>query len=233
MSGPSGVELGLLAAALADSATIDDTVDHVVRFAVETLGTRSGAITLIQSGGKRFETVGATDSVVLEADRLQYDLREGPCVDASVESRSLASSDLAHDSRWPVWGPRASDLGFHSILSAELHSRGQRIGALNLYGDAGVEFSEDDLGTARLFAHHAAIALAYFQSERDLLQAIDTRTLIGQAQGILMERFSIGSDQAFAVLRRYSQDSNTKLFEVARRFVDQRELPDDLAMGPA
>jgi GAF domain-containing protein len=215
-----------LVTALAESATMSDAVDLVVGFAVRSTGTAFGGITLIQAGGRRFETVGATHPDVLRADQLQYELREGPCIDAAVMIRSLHSESLADDPRWPRWGPAVAELGFHSIISAEVHGRGQRIGALNLYGSSCATFSPDDVEMARMFAGHGAIALANARSEETLLQALETRTLIGQAQGILMERFDLDADHAFSVLRRYSQESNRRISEIVAEIVATRQLPE-------
>src|SRR5215207_9736829 len=162
------VAFNRLAAALAEVEGMDETAEQVVVFAVQTLGASHGGITLIGAGGRRFETVGATHPDVNDADKAQYELREGPCVDASVESRLLISSDLEHDPRWPRWGPAAAALGFHSILSVELHGRGHRIGALNLYGQRGRQFSAEDVEVARIFAHQSGAALASARSEQGL-----------------------------------------------------------------
>jgi AmiR/NasT family two-component response regulator len=75
-------------------------------------------------------------------------------------------------------------------------------------------------------ARHAAVAMASTREQDNLWKAIDARQLIGQAQGILMERFAIDADQAFTVLRRYSQDRNLKLNVVAQRLIETRRLPD-------
>jgi GAF domain-containing protein len=226
------VALNRLATALAEVEGMDETAEQVVAFAVESLGASQGGITLIGHGARRFETVGATHPDVREADRAQYVLREGPCVDAAVDSRMLISSDLEHDPRWPRWGPAAAAFGFHSILSVELHGRGHRIGAINLYGKRGRQFSVEDLELARIFAYQSSAALASARSEQGLRAALETRTLIGQAQGILMERFDLDAEQAFGVLRRYSQTSNVKLREVVAEFVSTRELPHDLRFAP-
>lgn len=217
---------GKLAAALADSSSIEETVDHVVSFAVETLGTEYGGITLLRGGRRRLETVGATHDRVLEADVRQYTLDEGPCVEASTRTRGvLTSPSLRHDPRWPRWGPSAAELGFHSIISAPMLSRGQHIGAINLYGAHPAGFTQDDLETAEIFAHQAAVALGYARVEEGLLEAVRSRTVIGQAQGILMHRFDIEPDKAFGVLRRYSQDSNRRLRDVAGEIVESRRPP--------
>ena len=222
---PDPKTASLLAEALAESTTVEDCVKHIVEFAVQSLGTNFGGITLIERSGRRFRTVGATHPDVLKADHSQYKLREGPCVDAALESKSLTSPDLAADERWPRWGPEAAALGFNSIISAELHARGQRIGAINLYGADRTIFGADDLEIANAFAHQGALALGFIRMEQSLTEAVEGRTLIGQAQGILMERYAIGSNQAFAVLRRHSQDHNIRVQTVAQQVVQQRGLP--------
>lgn len=98
---------------------------------------------------------------------------------------------------------------------------------MNLYASDPGRFDSDDLAVAHVLARHAAVALARSREQTSLWRAIDARKLIGQAQGILMERFDLDADRAFAVLRRYSQDNNLKLREVAQRLIDSRRLPDD------
>lgn len=214
-----------LAESLADIEGVTETIDQIVSFAVEAIDTTYGGITLIKSGGRSFSTVGATHQSVIEADRIQYELRQGPCVDAAADAKIVVSSYLATDERWPSWGPKASALGFNSVLSAELHARGRRIGALNLYGTSEANFSPEDIALAALFARQGALALGYARSEEGLREALETRTVIGQAQGLLMERFDIDPDRAFATLRRYSQHHNVKLKVLCHKLVETRALP--------
>jgi hypothetical protein len=98
------------------------------------------------------------------------------------------------------------------------------VGALNLFDPAVDSFGGRDNAIAQVYADHAAVAVANARSESTLWQAIEARKLIGQAQGILMERFDLSDDQAFAVLRRYSQDNNVKLRDVAQRLIQTRKL---------
>lgn len=225
--------LAKLAVELSESTDFDQTAGQIVAFAMEAVGTEFAGITLVRNR-RQFESVGPSAPSVAEADALQYRLREGPCVDASLESRLLMSPDLGVDPRWPRWGPAAVALGFRSVLSAELHAGGDRIGALNLYGSYARQFTDDDAETAMLFAQHAAAALAAVSLQEGLRNALDSRTVIGQAQGILMERFDVQPDQAFAILRRYSQDNNTRLIDVARDLVKTLALPspDDATASP-
>ncbi|MEV7396759.1 GAF and ANTAR domain-containing protein [Aeromicrobium sp. NPDC092404] len=229
MSSQDPTVFGSLAESLADVEGVTETIDQIVGYAVEAMETSYGGITLIQSGGRSFETVGATHPSVAEADRMQYELREGPCVDAAVDTKIVVSDRLTTDDRWPEWGPRASAFGFNSILCAELHARGRRIGALNLYGTDEATFSPEDIELAALFARQGALALGYARSEEGLREALATRTVIGQAQGLLMERFGVDADRAFSTLQRYSQHHNIKLKVLCRQLVATRVLPD----GPA
>lgn len=214
-----------LAESLSDIEGVTETVDQIVSFAVEAIDTTYGGITLVKSRGRAYATVGATHQSVVEADRIQYELREGPCVDAAADSKIVVSAYLATDERWPDWGPKASALGFNSVLSAELHARGRRIGALNLYGTSEANFTPEDIALAALFARQGAVALGYARSEEGLREALETRTVIGQAQGLLMERFEIDADRAFATLRRYSQHHNIKLKALCHQLVETRALP--------
>ena len=219
--------LEFLVAALADVSEAEEAVDKLVAIAVETVGTSFGGITLIHDEGKRFETVGATAPSVVDADHLQYELREGPCVDASLTSQSFTSPNLADDPRWPTWGPQVSALGFHSVLSSEIHGRGRRMGALNLYGATETAFDDKDFEIAQIFAKQASLVLGYVLHETELMHALETRTVIGQAQGILMQRFKISSATAFALLRRHSMDNNTRVRDLADYIIETRDLPSD------
>ena len=213
-----------LALELSQHETVDQTAAQIVAFAMETVGTQYAGVTMIRRRGA-FETVGPSDPLIERADRLQYDLGEGPCIDAATTSRMVMSADLATDERWPAWGPEAVALGFRSILSAELHAGGRRIGSINLYGSNIRQFSDQDADNAQLFASHAAAALAAVSLREELQNALDTRTIIGQAQGVLMERFGVDPDRAFSILRRYSQDGNLKLNDVARNLIATSQLP--------
>lgn len=211
--------------AVVDMPTLAESIEQVTAFAADTFETPHAGVTLIRDRGKRFETAGPTDEVVRTADQLQDDLREGPCVDAATMTRVVVSNDIRSDPRWPSWGPKAAALGLGSVLSSEIHAGGHRVGALNVYGDRGREFTRDDLELSQVLAAHAAVALAYAQRIEGLHTALDSRTTIGQAQGILMHRYTIDADRAFAILRRFSQSENIKLVQVAQRLIDEVVRP--------
>ena len=219
-------EFADLAQELSRADCPQQTAEQVVEHARAALGADHGGITLIRAGG-RLQSMACTDDLVVKADLLQYELDEGPCRDAAWQSATLASQDLAADPRWPQWAPRASHLGIASVLAAELNATdtGHRLGALNLYWTQPAVFAADDLAYANIFAVHAAVALAASLQDAQLNTAMDARKVIGQAQGILMERHNLTTEQSFEVLRRYSQDHNIKLRDIAQRLVSTRQLP--------
>ncbi|HZO69061.1 MAG TPA: GAF and ANTAR domain-containing protein, partial [Kribbellaceae bacterium] len=189
-------------------------------------GADAVSVMLLHRGGREIEIAGATNEVAGQADRLQLETGEGPCLDAARDNTDSAAIEDTHtDQRSPVWSKRVADeLGIRSVLSIQLGTPRDRVGAMNLYAAQPRRFSADDLAVAHVLARHAAVALAHSRHEHHLWQAIDARKLIGQAQGMLMERFNLDADQAFAVLRRYSQDNNVKLRDVAQRLIDTRQL---------
>jgi hypothetical protein len=204
-----------------ESSSVAQTIDQITTYAAQTFDTPHVGVTLIRHEGRTFDTAGPTSDVVRRADELQNQLREGPCVEASTHSRTLVSNDVASDTRWRRWGPRAAGLGLRSVLSSEIHAGGRRIGALNIYGDATRDFTRDDLETAQMFTSHAGAALLVSEKLVGLTMALDSRTLIGQAQGVLMHRYRVDADRAFAILKRHSQDENIRLVLVAQRIIDE------------
>ena len=219
------LEFAKLAESLQAAPSPTATAQEIVEYVCEQLDADHGGILLIRSHG-RLETVAASDHVVEESDRLQAELDEGPCRDSSWHRETLLSSDLAADARWPRWAAKVAGLGIASVLAVELTSvEDRRIGAINLYWTQRREFTADDIAYANIFARHAALALAQSMNEAGLNTALDTRKLIGQAQGILMERYNLNDAGAFEVLRRYSQSHNVKLRRVAEDLIANRRLP--------
>jgi GAF domain-containing protein len=218
-------EFARLAVELHEQSGVTETVDVVLEYAQRAVGADTSSVMLLQDR-RTIEIAGATDQVAVRADELQLECDEGPCLDAAIEVDSFRIGDTLDDPRWPTWGKRVGrELNIRAVLSIRLNTPSARIGALNLYSFRPGGFDADDDAVAHLLAPHASVALAATRTEANLWQAIDARKLIGQAQGILMERFDLDADQAFAVLRRYSQDHNVKLREVAQRLIETRRLP--------
>lgn len=189
-------------------------------------GCQMAGVTVRRRRGK-VESVAPSDPAVERCDALQYDLAEGPCLDAISDELVITSRDVGTDERWPQWGPRAAEAeGIAGMLSIRLFSGTKVHGALNLYSREVDAFDSEATDVARVLSTHVSVALRAMQADEDLRIAVDSRNLIGQAQGILMERFSLQSDGAFAVLSRISQDRNLRLIDVAEHVVTRRTLPD-------
>ena len=218
------MEFARLAEVLRAAPTPTRTAEQIVDYVRQQLHADHAGITLIRD--RRLETVAATDELVRLADAFQYELDEGPCRDASWERQTLLVGDLAADGRWPQWASMVTALGITSVLAAELTgNETRRIGSINVYWARRLTFTADDIAFVNIFARHAAIALAHSLDEAGLHMALDSRKLIGQAQGILMERYGLDETRAFEVLRRYSQHHNTKLRDLATHLIETRQLP--------
>jgi GAF domain-containing protein len=201
------------------------TLDEVVRVASEIIhGCDLVGISVVHSSG--IDTEAGSDETLNRIDELQFVLREGPCYDALHMHEIVHSDDLATDRRWPRWGPLvAKEVGVVSIVSYRLYTTRDTLGAMNLYSLKPKAFDDDDINNGQALAAHVGVALAASQNAANLQTAISTRTLIGRAEGILMERFGMRPDQAFAVLRRVSQRRNVRLNRVAEELVRTRETP--------
>ncbi|MGH3414606.1 MAG: GAF and ANTAR domain-containing protein [Marmoricola sp.] len=217
-------EIRELAALAVTEGDLTETAETIVGMAVQTVGADEGSLTVFRSRG-RLETLAPTAPVVTEADHLQYELGEGPCVAAVWEEDSFVCHDLARDPRWPVWGPKAAALGLGALLATRLRIGERSLGALNLFSHWTREFNAEDRDHARVFATHATATLLSVQEREHLRIAVESRTTIGQAQGILMARYELDAGQAFSVLRRYSENANRKLRVVAEQVVSDGQLP--------
>lgn len=213
-----------LAHDLYDQTSLEKTLEKIVESAVTVVGCDYAGL-LITSKGNQFVAITASDPAAEKADKLQIELHEGPGIAAIAEARTTVVQDTAADKRWLRWAAGMRDLQLGSLLAVRLWTTQSTLGALNLYACSPRWFDPDALAAAEVFGRHASIALSSARQEESLQQAIDARTLIGRAQGILMERFALDDEGAFEVLRRYSQNTNTKLNEVARILVRSRILP--------
>ena len=214
-----------LAASLQAAPTPTETAEDIVGYVRAQLDADQAGIALIRSRS-RLQTIAPTDPLVEELDRRQAELGEGPCFDTSWPGQTLTRSDLTEDERWPTWAAMASMRGVVSLLATELTTvEDRRIGCITAYWTQRRTFTQDDVAFMAIFARHAAIALSQSWNEAGLNVALDTRKLIGQAQGILMERHGLDAAGALELLRRYSQDHNIKLRDVAAHLIETRQLP--------
>jgi GAF domain-containing protein len=214
-----------LAVELHDADGVVETVEAVAQFALQALNCSYAGIALYTRGSHP-EIAAVTDPVVAEAYEMQLASETGPLVTSLRERITILISDTTTERRWPEWAAKVAALGVRSVLDVPLLTGSQRtVGVLGLYSRDPDAFSADDEAIAHILARHASVAVATARQEVSMAQAVDARKLVGQAMGILMERFDIDGDRAFAILKRYSQDTNTKLRDVAQQLVDTRKLP--------
>ena len=210
---------------LSGEPDVQHTLQRTVELAAEHLDSEVYASVSLVHNRRQVETSASSDDRATRADALQYELEEGPCLDAISEQETFRIGDMTTDQRYPGWARRvAEETGIRSSLSFQLYVADDSLGALNLYSAHPDAFSREDWAEGQVFAAQAAVALQAAQTEEHLRAAMTTRTVIGQAQGILMERYKITSDQAFQLLSRLSQQTNTKLHEIARRLIETGEL---------
>jgi hypothetical protein len=198
---------------------LDHTLSRITHAAVEVLPeVEYASITVLHTDG-RIETVAPTDDVLWGVDAAQYELREGPCYDAAADAVHIVSPDLANDERFPRYAATAVAVGIRAQAGLSLFDAPKSRGALNLY--ARVTGAFEDLGTlAALFQHQSAMAIEYAREIQNLREAVRTRGMIGQAVGIVMERYKLNDERAFAFLARLSQHGNVKLRAISEQIIE-------------
>jgi GAF domain-containing protein len=216
-----------LAIELHDAPGVEETIDAVVQFALQAVNCTYAGVALYTRGSQA-EIAAVTDPIVTDVFGVQISAEGGPLVTALRDRNTILIQDTTSDERWPELGTKLAALGIRSVLDVPLATgdtpRGT-VGVLGLYSSLPDAFTTDDEAIAHILARHASVAVASARHEETMAQAVDARKLVGQAMGILMERFDVDGDRAFAILKRYSQDTNTKLRDVAQQLIDTRKLP--------
>jgi GAF domain-containing protein len=224
---PGSVVIDRLAevASLLDGGSVHETLQRTVDLAVKTIpGCEHAGVSLVHH--RKIATPAASDAVPLRVDAIQYEVGEGPCLNAIAEAQTFKTDNLAEEVRWPKFSARAQqETGVTSMLAFRLFARGHTLGALNLYSKKKAAFGDeaDEIGV--LFATLAATALAAAQTEEGLNIALRSRDVIGQAKGILMERHRITDDESFEMLKVASQRLNVRLAGVAEQVARTGESP--------
>jgi GAF domain-containing protein len=183
-------------------------------------GVRWAGVSLVH--GRVVEPRVPSDPLVTKLDVLQSELDEGPCLTALREHRTVHIDDMSTERQWRHFAQAAMALGVHSSLSFQLFVDDGTLGAINLYAERPGVFDEDSFLYGEILAQHASVALAGSQASEQFDRALASRDVIGQAKGIIMERFGVDDVEAFALLTRLSQESNTKLLEVAKGVIETR-----------
>lgn len=216
-----------LSALLVSDDPLSTTLDCIAQLPVEAIpGCDSAGVTLRVNN--KVTTAAASDGFALEIDHIQYDTKQGPCLEALETGQFREIKCVTDETRWPEFCVRAETKGFRSNLSFPLKMNGS-VGTLNIYAKKEFAFDERSIGVGEIVANQANIALQNTQTyvaalalADNLNEAIQTRDMIGQAKGILMERENVTDDEAFAMLRTVSQEKNIKLREVARMLIEEK-----------
>jgi GAF domain-containing protein len=210
-----------IAQQLQSEPATDLTLEKVITLARDTVPGCDMASISMRRGAGKVETPASTNHLAVVLDEYQYQFDEGPCLDAIWVQDEVVIEDMASETRWPNWAPRAAALGIGSILSVRLATADQVVGGLNLYSKHAQAYSDDAITTAHIYAVHASNAIAVTEQVTGLQTALQSRHTIGVAQGLMMHRYGLTEDAAFQVLRRLSSHHNRKLRDVASDVVKE------------
>lgn len=229
----TGEELEEFATGLADMArdllaqkSVEKTLERLVVHAVHLVdGCEAAGVMTVED--KQVQTLATTSDLVIASDRIQGELGEGPCFDAARTPHEVYRiADMTETvTRWPKYAPHARELGVGSMMGFLLYTEDDNLGALDLYSSSPNAFTKQSEHVGWLVASHAAVAFSSARTHAQLNSAMESRHRIGEAIGIVMERYKLDEDQAFAVLRKSSQDQNTKLREIVRTVTETGEIP--------
>lgn len=185
-------------------------------------GAMSASITIATRGGE-VKSVAATDSVADKIDDIQRRTKQGPCLEAAWEQHTMRIRDMETEQRWPVFCQEAvQNTSVRSSLAFQLFRSREAMGALNFYAERVDAFDDDAVEVGLILATHTAVAWNLLGRDEQFRSALASRDVIGQAKGMLMERFGIDAAGAFGLLRKLSQESNTPLVELAEQVIRSR-----------
>lgn len=192
---------------------IANGVDHVI-------GAQYAGITLAEKS-RSVSSVVATHRYAKILDEIQNRFNEGPCLAAAWEHHIMHIADLTSDQRWPRYRRYTLEqTPIRSILSYELFVNGTSMAALNFYADTPHTFSAESVELGTVYATHIALAWSMMRRQDQFRSALASRDIIGQAKGVIMERFDLDAVEAFELLRRLSQQSNTRLVDIAAALIE-------------
>lgn len=211
-----------LARTVAAPRSVDEVLSEVTAEVMRLVPGVAAAGVLFVGKEGRFQSVAGTSELPHRLDELQATFHEGPCLDAATDDLVVRSDDLRTEQRWPQYSPAAVELGVLSSLSFKLYTSSQTAGALNLFATRAGAFDGNSETMGMVLAAHAAAAILASRHTEQLQSALTTRDRIGQAKGIIMERYNVSDVAAFDMLRRLSQDGNVKLADLAQRVIDTR-----------
>ncbi len=217
--------LSQMAGLVLSRETVDTALELVTSLAATTTaGTLGAAVTVVDEHGKRSKA--ASNAAAEQADALQYEFDEGPCLTAWRTQEVVRIDDTTTDGRWPRWNEAASQLGVRSVLSTPLLMREESIGAMKVYCERPHNYGPHEENVMRLLAAQAAILLANSQSlqearrlSRQLTEALASRDAVAQATGVLLARGAASAQDAFATLAAAARRTGSPVLDVARALV--------------
>lgn len=226
-----GRRLAEAARAMSGTRHPSDTLERIAAMAVDLIDSCDIAGVCVLRPGRN-DTCAHTHASVQVMDDLQHDLAEGPSMDGPATSDVVSVGDLTREAPWPRWANEVvGRTGVRAYLGFRLFVEDDSIGMLNLYAYEPDAFDHEDQLDGLVAAAHASVALSATVRHDQMHTALTSRQLIGEATGILRERFALTSDQAFAVLKRLSSQQNIKLFAVAQHVVETGTLPSPAAQS--
>jgi len=221
LTSPPSRSMATVASSLDGPVDVGELLHLICLAAIDAVqGADYAGITIADRHGK-LETPAATDPLVHQVDALQYQFKQGPCVDAVRGQWQARSDDLSVDIRWPEYGPLAADLGIASQMGIELFDEPGMVAGLNLYSSKVGAFHDDTAEAAMLFAIQATHALGRIMTQKQLTDAMTTSTTIGRATGVVMQRFQLSADRAFELLTRLSRIHDVTLEVLADQILEE------------
>jgi transcriptional regulator with GAF, ATPase, and Fis domain len=217
------------------SCDSSDPLTVITQGAVELIpGTEFSAL-VVPVGPGRLEARAISGELTPQVIALQAEVGEGPCLDAVSQPGPVWVPDLPGETRWPLFTAAASQLGVGSMMCTSLVAQNRVYGSLSLASGRPHAFDAESQALATVFAANATIALAGQEWRRNMTAALASRDVIGQAKGILMERYRLTPDAAFALLVKASQHAHIKLRTISEELCRTGELPipADAAVGDA
>ena len=206
--------------------TVSTSLSLLSSLAAETVPGSAGAGVSIIEAGRRTSS-GSTDDRVREADSLQYQLDEGPCLAAAALREPVVIEDLREDSRWPRWAAAVVPLGLRSALSAPLVAGDTTLGAIKVYAERPRAFDDRSVQMLALFSAQAALMVANVRTadraarlSEGMRHAVRDRDLVAMAKGVLMGRHGMDEDGALRMLVARSQEQGAGLADTARKMID-------------
>ncbi|MCZ8381581.1 GAF and ANTAR domain-containing protein [Mycobacterium sp. CPCC 205372] len=201
-----------------DSETVlAELVEHA---AVEIPGAQYAGVTVTRDA-RHIDTPAASHKWPMMLDEIQQRHQEGPCLASAWDEKTVLVNDLERDDRFPLYRRDALEqTPIRAIMSFQLFIAGETMGALNVYAEEPGVFDSATRDIGLTFAAHSSVAWNSARREEQFKRALASRDIIGQAKGMVMERYGVDAVQAFALLRKLSQDANVPLVKIAEDLIE-------------